>query len=76
MEEIWYAYKGKSYNGELPKFYDVANFDWSKLIEQNYPIIQKEIEQYISNETNLFQPYFNSTLVEKLKSWKTSNFIF
>jgi ornithine lipid ester-linked acyl 2-hydroxylase len=76
MEDVWYAYKGKTYNGELPKFYDPRNFEWYKLIHDNFSIIQEEIESYIVNQTNLFQPYFNSTLVEKLKSWKTSNFIF
>ncbi len=76
MEDVWYAYKGKHYNGELPKFYDVNDFDWVKMIHDNYSIIQQEIEAYITDQTNLFQPYFNSMLVEKLKSWKTSNFIF
>ncbi|CAN5337983.1 hypothetical protein BH10BAC1_BH10BAC1_10440 [soil metagenome] len=76
MEAIWYAYRGKPYTGDFPPFYDVRDFEWTKLIQENYPVIQKEIEEYIQQQTNLFQPYFNSTLVEKLKSWKTSNFIF
>lgn len=76
MEEVWYAYKGKPYNGTLPTFYEPGDFSWTKLIKDNYPVIHKEIELYIQQETSLFQPYFNSTLVEKLKSWKTSNFLF
>lgn len=76
MEAIWYAFRHKSYAGVLPKFYDANDFEWSKLIIQNYSSIRKEMDEYINQHPELLQPYFNSTLVEKLKSWKTSNFLF
>lgn len=76
MKSIWYGYKGKPYSGELPPFYRVEEFEWASLIEASYPMIREELEAYIQNHEALFKPYFNSTLSEKPKAWKTSNFIF
>jgi len=76
MEPVWYAYNGKKYEGEFPGFFDVKDFGWATIVEENYPLIKTELDAYIQKQSGTFEPYFNKTLVNHFKSWKTSNFIF
>lgn len=75
-EPVWYAYKGKKYNGTSPAFYAVSQFDWAVMVEQHFELIKQEIDNYVQQFDDSFEPYFNSTLVDRFKSWKTSHFIF
>jgi aspartyl/asparaginyl beta-hydroxylase (cupin superfamily) len=76
MDKAWYSYKGGVYKGNSPFFYDTKKIDWVKKIEDNYPVIKKEIEQFMQSQGASLQPYFNSDLVNGVKSWKFGDFYF
>ena len=76
MDKPWYSYKGGIYKGSSPYFYDPEKIDWVKKIEDNYPIVKKEIEQFMQSQGASLQPYFNSDLVNTKQSWKFGEFYF
>jgi aspartyl/asparaginyl beta-hydroxylase (cupin superfamily) len=70
MSKLWFSlYSRKEYQGPEPAFYDPAAQDFAAKIEQQYPVIKKELEDYLKEHH--LQSYFNTTMVQQLDSWKT-----
>jgi aspartyl/asparaginyl beta-hydroxylase (cupin superfamily) len=70
MSKLWFSlYTRKEYEGAEPAFYDPAKQDFSAAIEQGYPVIKQELENYLKEHH--LQSYFNTTMVNQLDSWKT-----
>lgn len=70
MAKLWFSlYDRGEYKGNEPAFYDTAQLDFSAFIESKYSIIKQELENYLKEHH--LQSYFNTTMVEKLDSWKT-----
>jgi aspartyl/asparaginyl beta-hydroxylase (cupin superfamily) len=70
MGKLWFSlYNRENYNGSEPAFYDEDQLPFTKIIEDNYPIIKNELENYLA--LHELQSYFNTTMVEKQNSWKT-----
>ena len=69
-KKLWFSvYDRGDYKGDEPAFFDASQFDWAEKIKADYPLIKKELEDFLQNR-NLIN-YFNSTMVEKANSWKT-----
>ncbi len=72
--KIWYSFSDRgNYNGNEPYFFETEEFPWVKLLEENYSVIKKELENLIEKEK--FHAYFNSSIVNKKFSWKTISFM-
>jgi len=69
----WFSYHGK-YTRNTPSYYNTIDFEWTKTIEQNYPQIKQEIEQFI--KTKDLDPYFNVDLVKGQNKWLIGGFYF
>jgi ornithine lipid ester-linked acyl 2-hydroxylase len=70
MLKLWFSlYDRDSYKGDEPAFYETDAVNFTKLFEDNYLIIKKELEEYL--EHHHLQTYFNSSMVEKHGTWKT-----
>lgn len=70
MSKLWFSlYDRGIYKGDEPSFYKTEDISFTKLIEDNYPIIKKELENYLSQHQ--LQTYFNSSMVEEFGTWKT-----
>jgi ornithine lipid ester-linked acyl 2-hydroxylase len=67
----WYSFFDRSdYRGPEPGFYETGNLPWAKHIEENYPVIKKELEELLQSDSAM-KAYFNSSIVDKKLSWKT-----
>lgn len=70
MSKLWFSlYSRDEYKGPEPAFYDPARQDFAARIEAHYPLIKKELEDYLKEHH--LQSYFNTTMVQQLDSWKT-----
>ncbi len=76
MEKAWYSYKGGIYSGSSPCFFDEKKISWVKKLEENYPVIKEEIENFMRSQGASLLPYFNSDLVNTKQSWKFGEFYF
>ncbi len=72
--DIWYSYTLKPYLLDEPGFYSKEDFEWIKLLENNFEIIKKETLYFVEN--NQLKPYFNKDLLSKSNSWKTEGLLF
>lgn len=72
--KIWYSFLGGKSEDDDIGFYDKNQFEWTELLEHNYEIIKKEIQDYINKNDNEIKPYFNKNLVTKENSWRTFAF--
>lgn len=71
----WFSYHGK-YTRNTPKYYDTKNFEWAKIIEDNYNKIKVEIENFIKLKDKNLDPYFNVDLVKGENKWRIGGFYF
>ncbi|MBS1647506.1 MAG: aspartyl/asparaginyl beta-hydroxylase domain-containing protein [Bacteroidetes bacterium] len=68
--KLWFSiFDRNEYNGNEPPFFNPTDYSFSKVITDNYPIIKKELADYLSKYE--LQSYFNSTMVAKVNTWKT-----
>jgi hypothetical protein len=47
----WFSYHGKYY-GKDPFYYNNEDFEWAKILEDNFSIIKPEIELFLSQRDN------------------------
>jgi aspartyl/asparaginyl beta-hydroxylase (cupin superfamily) len=73
--DIWYCYKGGQPGNDLPAFFDNSKWEWVKKGEEQYSVFRNEIETYLTKKNNLFEAYFNRSLVES-GQWETLEFFF
>ncbi|MBA4241008.1 MAG: hypothetical protein C0448_09795 [Sphingobacteriaceae bacterium] len=70
MSKLWFSlYDRGVYKGDEPSFYETEDISFAQLIEENYPTIKKELENYLTQHQ--LQTYFNSSMVEEHGTWKT-----
>ena len=72
----WYSYKGGTYHGDLPAFFDTANWKWVAESEKSFSAIHSEIENLLGKKNNVLEPYFNASLVSENGKWEVVNFYF
>ncbi len=73
---IWYSFKGGRAQDDHIGYYNNKEFEWVKLLEDNYDIIKQEIHEYIVKNDDRIKPYFNKGMVTKEKSWRAFSFLF
>jgi ornithine lipid ester-linked acyl 2-hydroxylase len=67
--KIWFSLLHKRpYKGLEPNYPDVSSIKGIKELEENYEIVLAELQKYL--QQYVFEPQFNTTMVEKPKSWK------
>jgi aspartyl/asparaginyl beta-hydroxylase (cupin superfamily) len=76
VQKHWYSYKGGIYDEGAPYFSYSETIPWAKKLEDNYPVIKSEIENFMQSQGASLKPYFNSDLVDVKRSWKVGEFYF
>ncbi|EGD79976.1 hypothetical protein PTSG_10257 [Salpingoeca rosetta] len=71
----WYAfgrYMGDFHcNPEIdPYFFKPEQFDWVKILEDNWTIVRDELYEYLERHNHTLQPYFNPDLVSAPACWR------
>ncbi len=70
---IWFSFFNRNgYYGTAPPFYSPQQkgFEWTKLLENNWQLINKELQQLIKTQHQM-EAYFDADLVTTAQSWKT-----
>lgn len=71
---IYYSFlERKGFSGNEPFFYNPADFDWTKRLEDNWLTIRAELDALIKEGTEM-EAYFDKDLVTVAQSWKTIAF--
>lgn len=73
--KIWYSFKGGVSEDAEVGIYNNNDFKWVEVLEGNFEIVKKEIENYLNVNRNQIKPYFNKKLVSKKNSWLASSFM-
>ncbi len=77
MENPWYCFlHEKSLTIEDETYFNSEQFEWSKLIEDNFQIINDEIIDYLSKNESELKPYFAIDMMNAPKKWKAFSFYF
>lgn len=71
---MWFSFHRNDYHKLDPAFYDFRGFNQLKPILDNSRLIKQEVLSYVEQKNANLTPYFNSSLVEKPKSWKIGVF--
>lgn len=74
--QLWFSSSRKILKEEGLGFYDVDSLEWTKMIENNWSIINDEIAQFIEHHQNRIEPYFNDSMVEGKDRWSAFAFCF
>jgi hypothetical protein len=70
VKDIWFSIFDKNnYKDNEPNFFNPDDYQFSKIIYDNYTIISKELTKYL--EAHELESYFNTTMVADKNSWKT-----
>lgn len=70
MEKLWFSiYDRTNYNGSEPAFFNPSDYDFSKIILNNYSVIKDELLMYL--KFHQLESYFNESMVASKNSWKT-----
>lgn len=72
---LWFSFFGGPYS-ETTCYYDKRGFEWTQLLESNWPVIKKELDDFLKNNNHRLVPYFNKEMVSTAKSWKALSFMF
>ncbi len=68
--KLWYSlFDRTDYNGSEPAFFSPDDYEFSKIIRSNYPVIEEELSEYL--KSHHLQSYFNETMVASKNTWKT-----
>jgi aspartyl/asparaginyl beta-hydroxylase (cupin superfamily) len=70
MKNIWFSVFDKTdYKGNEPNFFNPDDYHFSKLITDNFEVINQELEKYL--EAHALESYFNTSMVAEANTWKT-----
>ncbi len=73
----WYNVFGGRYMGNEPSFYERAQLPWTKVLEDNWQIIYKEMSALLEDRPERLKPYFiNKSMSFPPKKWKTMGLYF
>jgi len=68
--KLWFSiFDKEAYKGSEPYFFDPNKYAFSKIICDNYAVINRELIDYLQKKD--LQSYFNTTMVATANSWKT-----
>src|SRR6185437_9087900 len=68
--KLWFSiFDRNGYNNNEPSFFNPDDYSFSKVICDNFEIINNELIKYL--EEHELEGYFNSTMVAKENTWKT-----
>lgn len=71
---IFFLTEKDQYLGNMPPFFDKANYPWVKTLEDNYDIICKEFKAYINEEQTLESSSVNPPYLSDADVWKNMYF--
>ncbi len=71
MQQLWFSIFdiSGSYKGPESEYIEPVNFEWSKVLQENFEIIRSEFYEYFNQQDLL--PYFNSNMVTAENGWRT-----
>ena len=72
IEPIYFYLTGNWYKGKMPNFYDVSEFESTKILEKNYSLIKDEITHFYDTDKESLRPNFTPyKYIEE--GWRTIN---
>src|SRR5690554_5585750 len=69
LEKPLFFFDGDTYSGTLPRYYEPQQFEWTKMLEQNYEKIYEEISIVLSNENFVFHKNINPPSLSNPDGW-------
>jgi aspartyl/asparaginyl beta-hydroxylase (cupin superfamily) len=76
QQKPWYEIFGGRFNADDPYFFNEEDFEWTRTLRDNWPVILEEMLQLLQDEPKRLKPYFSTSLVFPPKKWKTMGFYF
>lgn len=73
-KDLWFGVYGRDYDRDEPAFFDESALPQSRILKDNYQIIRGVLEKLINNENNELVSYFDDSLQDPPKNWKTLGF--
>lgn len=70
--KAWFSFLNIDFTplAKEPHFFDRNDLDWIAKLEEKYPVIKKELEEFLEKKKlTSFTPYFNTDMVSTAKSW-------
>lgn len=72
IEPLYFYLTGNWYKGKMPNFYDVAEFESTKILEGNFNIIKEEILRFYESDSDSLKPNFTPYRYKE-EGWRTIN---
>lgn len=72
---IFFLTEEDVYNGDEPIFYDGTQFEWVKILENNWTVIRDEFRSFIEDEADLKLSSSNPPFLSDPKAWKNLYFL-
>ena len=76
QEALWYAFKGRTYKGDMPAFFDKNDLPYGEYIEILSPDIVSEWRQLYENSHFSMHPYFSTQLAKDRRQWQVYELLF
>lgn len=73
LEPIFFTYRGVWFKGSLPNFYENNQFEFTKLLEENYSDIKTEVLDFCNNNYDSFEIQ-NIPYVYRNENWSVFTF--
>lgn len=71
QHKLWFSlYDSSEYKGDATAFFPPENYEWAKVIINNYDVIKGELLDYLKDHK--LESYFNASMVERKNTWKTT----
>ncbi len=72
----WFSHDGGSFEGAEPFYFETSGFPWVARIEQHWETIRDELVGLANEHNDSLQPYANTSMISRPKSWKTFGLMF
>lgn len=71
QNKLWFSlYDSSEYRDDSMAFFSPEDYEWAKVIINNYDIIKSELLAYLKDHD--LESYFNESMVERKNTWKTA----
>lgn len=57
-------------------YFETNQFEWAKNIEDNFALIEKEMNYFLESNASSFEPYFATEMMNQPNKWQTIGFAF
>lgn len=76
MKFPWFCFLHDEKDKSKETYFLPENFDWTNIIEDNFPIIYEEISCFLEHNEQDLVPYFATNMMNAPEKWKAISFYF